>query len=93
MGWQVSPDGGMVKGKATLLEEIVEHSELNTDMVLAAIRDHGFAAYDVLVKEFPSESVVAEFTKAARSGLTTFGVGVHLASLTDKGRKRLDSLG
>ncbi|MEV0616666.1 hypothetical protein AB0I81_25345 [Nonomuraea sp. NPDC050404] len=70
----------------------MEHSELNTDMILAAVRDHGFAAYDVLVKEFPSDLVVAEFTKAARSGLTSFGVGVHLASLTDKGRKRLDSL-
>ncbi|GAA4913203.1 hypothetical protein HD597_012400 [Nonomuraea thailandensis] len=69
------------------------HPELNTDMVLAAVRDHGFAAYDVLVKEFPSDVVVAEFTKAARSGFTSFGVGVHLASLTDKGRERLDSLG
>ncbi|MER6509573.1 hypothetical protein ACFYUV_49315 [Nonomuraea sp. NPDC003560] len=67
----------------------MEHPELTTDMVLAAVRDHGFAAYDVLVKDFPSEVVVAEFTKAARSGFTTFGVGVHLASLTDKGRERL----
>jgi hypothetical protein len=79
-------------GQGDLLEEIVEHPELNTDMILAAVRDHGFAAYDVLVKEFPSDLVVEEFTKAARSGFTSFGVGVHLASLTDKGRKRLDSL-
>ncbi|MEV1002392.1 hypothetical protein [Nonomuraea sp. NPDC050202] len=70
----------------------MEHPELNTDMILAAVRDHGFAAYDVLVKEFPSDLVVEEFTKAARLGFTSFGVGVHLASLTDKGRKRLDSL-
>ncbi|GAA2212872.1 hypothetical protein GCM10009850_083340 [Nonomuraea monospora] len=68
------------------------HAELNTDMVLAAVRDHGFAAYDVLVKEYPSEAVVEEFTKAARSGFTTFGVGVHLASLTEKGHKRLKEL-
>ncbi|MEU1723316.1 hypothetical protein ACNF49_14850 [Actinomadura sp. ATCC 39365] len=67
----------------------MEHPELTTDMVLAAVRDHGFAAYDVLVKDFPSDVVVAEFTKAARSGFTSFGVGVHLASLTDKGRERL----
>ncbi|NJP98608.1 hypothetical protein HCN51_55890 [Nonomuraea sp. FMUSA5-5] len=68
-------------------------SELNTDMILAAIRDHGHEAYDVLVKEFPSEAVIAEFTAASRSGLTSFGIAVHLAELTDKGRKRLDSLG
>jgi hypothetical protein len=80
------------EGQGDLLEEIVGHPELNTDMILAAVRDHGFEAYDVLVKEFPSDLVVAEFTAAARSGLTTFGVAVHLASLTDKGRKRLDSL-
>ncbi|MEU1389847.1 MULTISPECIES: hypothetical protein [unclassified Nonomuraea] len=67
----------------------MEHPQLTTDMVLAAVRDHGFAAYDVLVKDFPSDVVVAEFTKAARSGFTSFGVGVHLASLTDKGRERL----
>ncbi|MEV0389511.1 hypothetical protein [Nonomuraea sp. NPDC050643] len=65
------------------------HSELNTDMVLAAIRDHGAAAYDVLVKKFPSDAVIAGFTDAARSGFTTFGVAVHLAELTDKGSKRL----
>ncbi|MEV5896438.1 hypothetical protein [Nonomuraea fuscirosea] len=65
------------------------HAELNTDVVLAAIRDHGFAAYDVLVKEYPSDAVITEFTRAAREGFTTFGVAVHLASLTDKGSKRL----
>ncbi|MEW9552325.1 hypothetical protein [Nonomuraea sp. NPDC050783] len=81
-----------MKGPGDPLEEIVEQSELNTDMILVAVRDYGFAAYDVLVKEFPSDVVVAEFTKAARAGLTSFGVGVHLASLTDKGRERLDSL-
>ncbi|MFI6927116.1 hypothetical protein ACIBIZ_44780 [Nonomuraea spiralis] len=71
------------------MEEIVNRSELTTNMVLAAIRDHDFAAYDVLVKDFPSEAVIAGFTDAARSGFTTFGVAVHLASLTDKGRERL----
>ncbi|MGA5762876.1 hypothetical protein [Nonomuraea bangladeshensis] len=78
-------------GQGDLLEEIVSQSELTTDMVLAAIRDHEFAAYDVLVRDHPSEAVIAGFTAAARSGFTTFGVAVHLASLTDKGRKQLDS--
>ncbi|MFI9592685.1 hypothetical protein [Nonomuraea sp. NPDC052265] len=64
---------------------------MSTDMVLAAIRDHEFAAYDVLVKQYSSEAVIAGFTDAARNGFTTFGVAVHLASLTDKGRKRLSS--
>ncbi|MER7426931.1 hypothetical protein [Nonomuraea rubra] len=91
-GWQVSADGGTLEGKATCWRKIVGNPELNTDMILAAVRDHGFEAYDVLVKQYPSDVVVAEFTKAARSGFTTFGVGVHLASLTDKGRERLDSL-
>ncbi|MFC4114331.1 hypothetical protein [Nonomuraea zeae] len=77
------------KDRGDLLEEIVAHPELNTDMVLAAVRDHGHGAYDVLVKEFPSDAVIEEFTKAARSGFTSFGIGVHLAELTDKGRKRL----
>ncbi|MEU5862761.1 MULTISPECIES: hypothetical protein [unclassified Nonomuraea] len=67
----------------------MNHPELTTNMVLAAIRDHEFAAYDVLVKEYRSEAVIAAFTDAARSGFTSFGVAVHLASLTDKGRKHL----
>ncbi|MEV4570523.1 hypothetical protein AB0K12_42810 [Nonomuraea sp. NPDC049419] len=63
--------------------------ELTTKIVLAAIRDHGDAAYDFLIDDYPSDRVIAEFTKAARSGFTTFGVAVHMASLTDKGRKEL----
>jgi hypothetical protein len=78
--------------RATFAEEIMERPELNTDVILAAVRDHGHNAYDVLVKAFPSEAVIEEFTKAARSGFTSFGLGVHLAELTDKGRKRLASL-
>lgn len=79
------------RGQSDLQEEIVSHSELAINVVLAAIRDHEFAAYDVLVKEYPSEAVIAAFTDAARSGFTSFGVAVHLASLTDKGRERLKS--
>ncbi|MEV5325166.1 hypothetical protein ACFMQL_05755 [Nonomuraea fastidiosa] len=81
----------MVRGdhRRSPLEENVGNPELTTKTVLAAIRDHGDAAYDFLVDDYPPDQVIAEFTKAARSGFTTFGLAVHMATLTEKGRKEL----
>ncbi|MFB4280832.1 DUF6011 domain-containing protein [Nonomuraea sp. MTCD27] len=83
------PAGWEIEGQGDLLEDIVANSDLNVDVILAAIRDHGALAYEVLIDRYPSDDVIAEFTRAAREGFTTFGVAVHLATLTDKGTKRL----
>lgn len=61
---------------------------LTLDELLAAVSDHQVFAYEYLVAEagFHPKVVASKFEKAARRGYTEYGVALHRAWLTEKGK-------
>lgn len=70
---------------------MTKRSDITTLMVLRAIAEHRFDAYDVLVERFPAKVVYRAFEREVAAGNLNYGVALHRPWLEPKGRALLDA--
>lgn len=63
-----------------------KRTHVDTWAVLAAVRDHEFAAFRELVAAFPAKVVLAAFRRETGRGRLEYGVAEHRPWLTSRGR-------
>ncbi|MGW0486217.1 hypothetical protein [Nonomuraea sp. NPDC003214] len=67
-----------------------KRAQLDTWMVLAAVRDHEFGAFGELVTVFPMKVVLAAFRREIGRGRLEYGVAEQRPWLTSRGRAWLE---
>lgn len=68
----------------------MKRSDLTTQDVLEAVRDHFPSAYAHLTERFPKKVVIAAFERETRKGLLDFGTTIARPFLTAEGRRALE---
>lgn len=67
----------------------MKRSDLTTEAVLTAVRDHFPFAYEHLAEQYPGKVVIAAFEREVRRDRLDYGVSLARPFLTPKGWSRL----